>query len=345
MNMPKFDQYVEDFSSVLSLTDIATLRSRAEAHNNNTTEQAVTVLFPNRNGYELADIGLKAFRENGIGQKSTNNGILLLIATQEKKIRIVTGYGMESKVPDTLAKQWIENDIRPKVNKGDYAGAVWAFYDNLGLPSTYSSSSRGNETSPLFGVILFIIFVLFLPLILIYHLSWEYIKHSLTKSFRKNGIEVKTIKFDSDTRYLLKWTSTNLVRIKDPSYITYEEWDKDNLSLDEIIPYTKIFMAVLAWSIAMGIAVSVVLTVFFGTLLGIVSFFVGIFVVVRNYVSGFVSSPAFAEFSAHEKVIYNTVWLSKPSSSSSSSSGWWGGGWGGWFSGGGGSSGGGGAGD
>lgn len=121
MSMPRIDEYVEDFSDVLSSNDLEYLRSVAQDHEKNTTEQAVTILFPNRNGNELADIGLRVFRENGIGQKGKNNGILLLIATEEKKIRIITGYGMESRVPDALATRWIEQDIRPMVNRGEYS--------------------------------------------------------------------------------------------------------------------------------------------------------------------------------------------------------------------------------
>ncbi len=131
MNLPRLTEFIEDYSHILSSTDLTNLRNQAKNHEKNTSEQAVTILFPNRGGYELADIGLKVFRENGIGQKTTNNWILLLIATEEKKIRIITGYGMDSKVPDILAKKWIEEDIRPKVDVWDYAWAIWIFYKKL----------------------------------------------------------------------------------------------------------------------------------------------------------------------------------------------------------------------
>ena len=90
MNMPKIDAFVEDFSNVLSQETLKYTRELAQNHEKETGEQAVSVLFPTRDGYELADIGLKVFRENGIGNKEKDDGILLLIATDEKKIRIVT---------------------------------------------------------------------------------------------------------------------------------------------------------------------------------------------------------------------------------------------------------------
>ncbi len=95
MNLPKFEHFINDYSEVLSSEKKQELESRAKDYETKTTNQVVVTLFGERKGNELIDIGLKAFRENGIGQKDKNNGILLLIATDEKKIRIITGYGLE----------------------------------------------------------------------------------------------------------------------------------------------------------------------------------------------------------------------------------------------------------
>jgi len=70
MNFPKITEFVEDYSHVLSNTDLMSLRNEAKNHEKSTSEQAVTILFPNRGWYELADIWLKVFRDNGIGQKT-----------------------------------------------------------------------------------------------------------------------------------------------------------------------------------------------------------------------------------------------------------------------------------
>lgn len=59
---------------------------------------------------------MKVFRDNNIGQKDKNNGLLLLIATDEKKIRIIVGYGLEGSMPDGLASNIIKDNIRPRVN-------------------------------------------------------------------------------------------------------------------------------------------------------------------------------------------------------------------------------------
>jgi uncharacterized protein len=95
MNLPKLSQYVTDFSNVLPADQLSSLNALAQQYDAQTTSQLVTVLFPNRNGNELIDIGMKVFTDNGIGQKDKDNGLLLLISTDEKKIRIVVGYGLE----------------------------------------------------------------------------------------------------------------------------------------------------------------------------------------------------------------------------------------------------------
>ncbi|EKD30085.1 MAG: hypothetical protein ACD_78C00160G0001, partial [uncultured bacterium (gcode 4)] len=94
MNLPKLTEYVEDFSNTLSPADLTSLRQTSRDYEMKTTNQMVVVLIPNRNGNELFDIGMGIFKSNQIGQKGKDNGVLLVIATEEKKIRIVTGYGL-----------------------------------------------------------------------------------------------------------------------------------------------------------------------------------------------------------------------------------------------------------
>jgi len=128
MNMPKLTQYVNDFSQVL-WSQQSELNITATNYDTTTSNQIVTVLFPHRNGGDLFTIGMKVFTDNQIGQAWKNNGLLLLISTEEKKIRIIVWYGLEWVLPDALASRMIEEDIRPLVNSGDFVWAVQKFYD------------------------------------------------------------------------------------------------------------------------------------------------------------------------------------------------------------------------
>ena len=131
MNLPKFEHFVNDYSNVFTEKQRLELGMLAKNIETNSGYQIVTVLFPHREGNELFDIALKAFNENKIWDKERNDGLLLAIATEEKKIRIVIWYGLEWKIPDALASNIIEEIIRPEVKKENFYEAVKKFYEKL----------------------------------------------------------------------------------------------------------------------------------------------------------------------------------------------------------------------
>ncbi len=151
MNLPSLTQYVSDFSNVLDQSTVQELSTLWGTYNASTTNQLVAVLIPNRNGYELFDIGMNIFQKNQIGQAWKNNGLLLVISTEEKKIRIVVWYWLEWSLPDALASRIIEEDVRPLVNSGDFAGAIRKFYErsiqaiDTGEWTQYAASSSNIE--------------------------------------------------------------------------------------------------------------------------------------------------------------------------------------------------------
>lgn len=159
LNLPKVTEFITDFSSILSVEQLAELRTLAKEYETKTSTQIVTVLFPHRQWNELFEIGMKVFRDNNIGQKDKNNGLLLLIATDEKKIRIIVGYGLEGSMPDGLASNIIEDNIRPRVNSWDFYQAVKNFYERT-IPAldTFEGKSytspKSNETTNIFIVII-----------------------------------------------------------------------------------------------------------------------------------------------------------------------------------------------
>ncbi|MFC2695797.1 MAG: TPM domain-containing protein [Candidatus Absconditicoccaceae bacterium] len=128
MHLPRFEYFVNDYSQALSQEEFEELNQLAETLETTSGYQVVTVLFPHREGNEFFDIALKAFNENGIGDKDRNDGLLLAIATEEKKIRIMVGYGLEAEIPDALAKAIIEALIRPEVNSGNLYQGIKNFY-------------------------------------------------------------------------------------------------------------------------------------------------------------------------------------------------------------------------
>ncbi len=166
MHLPQLTQWVTDFSNVLSASQTSELNALAKTYEMESSNQLVAVVFPNRNGNELVDIWMKIFSDNGIGKKDVNNGLLLLISSEEKKIRIIVWYGLEGVYPDLMASQVIENDIRPLVDNGDIAGAIKVFYEKskqiIGgeIPVISTSASTEKSDDSFVGFAIFVWFFL-----------------------------------------------------------------------------------------------------------------------------------------------------------------------------------------
>jgi uncharacterized protein len=171
MELPKFQDYVNDYSQVLdksSRSELNQLASEFEKYTWNT--QIVTVLFPHRQWNELLEIWLKAFRENWIWQKDKNNGLLLLISTDEKKIRILVWYWLEWAIPDAKATEIINEKIRPRVNSGDYVQAIRNFYtESTEIIKNESFSWNGfinKNNDTIYGILSWVLVGLFLYFLL-----------------------------------------------------------------------------------------------------------------------------------------------------------------------------------
>lgn len=129
MNLPPMTAPVVDYTNTLTASELAMFNTIAVGLESwYQWAQVAIVIIPDRQGHELYDIALAIGRNNAIGQQNLNNWLLLVIAKDEKKLRIMVWYGLEWVIPDILASQIIERDIRPLVNQWDIAGAVQAWY-------------------------------------------------------------------------------------------------------------------------------------------------------------------------------------------------------------------------
>lgn len=117
---PNPPRLVNDLANVLSAEQKDILEQQLVALDDSTSNQIAIVTVPTLNGNDVADYANKLFRAWGIGNKKNNNGVLILVAIQERKIRIEVGYGLEGAIPDVTAKDIIENDIAPSFKKNDY---------------------------------------------------------------------------------------------------------------------------------------------------------------------------------------------------------------------------------
>lgn len=133
LELPKLKKHVTDFSWVLSSSQIESFSEKLAQHEWNTSEEVVVVLFPHRDWHELLDIGMQIFNNNGIGQKNLNNWLLLIIATEERKIRIITGKWMEIKYSEMRCRHIIENKLRPLLDNESYEELISAWIEEVSL--------------------------------------------------------------------------------------------------------------------------------------------------------------------------------------------------------------------
>ena len=97
----------------------ARLTQKLEALEQQSGPQFVVATIPDLQGYDIADYGYRLGREWGIGDKERNDGVLLIVAPNERKVRIEVGYGLEPVLTDGLSWQIINTDIVPRFKDGD----------------------------------------------------------------------------------------------------------------------------------------------------------------------------------------------------------------------------------
>ncbi len=121
---PKLDGRVTDAAGILPAATRTDLDAKLAALEKTTTIQLVVATVPDLQGYDIDEYGYQLGRAWGIGQKGSNNGALLIVAPNEKKVRIEVGYGLEGVLTDALTSQIIRRDIVPSFKAGDMAGGV-----------------------------------------------------------------------------------------------------------------------------------------------------------------------------------------------------------------------------
>lgn len=122
---------VVDNANLLSPADEAALTEKLQALETASSRQLVVATIPDLQGYPIEDYGYKLGRAWGIGQSEANNGTILLVAPNERKVRIEVGYGLEPILTDALSSLIIRNAILPRFKAGDYPGGINAGADEV----------------------------------------------------------------------------------------------------------------------------------------------------------------------------------------------------------------------
>lgn len=164
---PNPPRAVNDFAGVLLGNESDMLEQKLRAYNDSTSSQIVIVTMKTIGDYESSEVAIKILREWGIGTKGKNNGIVILAAIDDRKVRIETGYGMEGVIPDAIANRIIDEAIEPNFKEKQYYRGLDEATDKLikaaagEFRADPKKSGRSNNRNALFmGVFVIIIILL-----------------------------------------------------------------------------------------------------------------------------------------------------------------------------------------
>lgn len=162
---------VVDLADIIDPASEALLTRKLDEFEARNQRQFVVATVPSLDGYDIADYGYQLGRHWGLGDTENDDGIILLVAPNERKVRIEVGYGLEHVIPDGLAYDIINRDITPRFKAGDMSGGIMAGADaiinQLELPADEAASVAQQASAPRedggfpFGVLVWLGFIFF----------------------------------------------------------------------------------------------------------------------------------------------------------------------------------------
>jgi uncharacterized protein len=123
-SLPKPTGRVNDLAGVIDPATEAEIDRRLDQLEQKTSTEIAVATVTTLDAISIEDYANRLFKEWGVGQGQHDNGVLILVAPNEREMRIEVGYGLEGVLPDGLAGQIIRNDFTPRFRDGDYAAGI-----------------------------------------------------------------------------------------------------------------------------------------------------------------------------------------------------------------------------
>ena len=168
--IPKPDppRLVVDNANILSPEEQNSLESKLVALDDSTSNQIVILTVPTLDDQPIEDVAVNTFRSWAIGNKKTNNGVLILIAVNDRKVKIEVGYGLEGAIPDVTCKDIIDNVISPSFKQAQYFKGLDAATDNLAKAAAgeYKLQRQGGSASGGGSAFVFIVMVVIVVVVM-----------------------------------------------------------------------------------------------------------------------------------------------------------------------------------
>lgn len=129
--VPPLAARVNDLAQVLSPTEQTQLEARLEAHERSTGQQFALLTVPSLAGDSIEDFSMRVVEAWQLGSDQRDDGLLMVVAVQDRRMRIEVGYGLEGSIPDALAGRIVRDVLAPRFRTGDYGGGINAAFSAL----------------------------------------------------------------------------------------------------------------------------------------------------------------------------------------------------------------------
>ena len=139
LEVPKLQGHINDYAGMISPATESRLAEELKAFEESDSTQIVILTVPSLEGENIESFGIKVAEAWKIGQKNKDNGLILIVAKEERKIRIEVGKGLEGRLTDLLAGRIIDLSIKPRFKRGDFEGGFTA-----GVSSLIVDAARGE---------------------------------------------------------------------------------------------------------------------------------------------------------------------------------------------------------
>ncbi len=124
IEVPYLSGRVNDYAHIIPEAEQRSIEARLESLEQSQGSQIVVLTVPTLNGEPIEDFGIRVAEAWKIGRQGVDDGILLLVAHNDRRMRVEVGYGLESVVPDVYARRILDNIIAPRFREGDFGGGV-----------------------------------------------------------------------------------------------------------------------------------------------------------------------------------------------------------------------------
>ncbi|HYA93405.1 MAG TPA: TPM domain-containing protein [Thermodesulfobacteriota bacterium] len=126
LDIPRLQGYVNDYAGMISPSAKSKIEQGLSAFEQSDSTQIVILTVPSLEGEDIEQFGIKVGEAWKIGQKGKDNGAILIVSKQERKMRIEVGYGLEGRLTDLTAGRIIDLVIKPRFQQGDFDGGFIA---------------------------------------------------------------------------------------------------------------------------------------------------------------------------------------------------------------------------